>query len=83
MKAKVEKRIMLVLVIIISICLVLQYVVGVDNFSDPVMAKYWLEFILYPSCLATLILIWRLTLDKKIEGKQQREKNLEDLKRNN
>tara|TARA_R110001592_G_C13023975_1_gene737784 strand:+ start:588 stop:839 length:252 start_codon:yes stop_codon:yes gene_type:complete len=83
MKAKIEKRIMVVLVIIMSICLVLQYVVGVDNFSDPVMAKYWIEFILYPSILAVLILSWRLTLDKKIEGKHQREKKLEDLKRDN
>ncbi|KYG72483.1 hypothetical protein [Roseivirga echinicomitans] len=83
MKAKVEKRILVVLVIIISICLLLLYVVGVDNFSDPVMAKYWLEFVLYPSCLAVLILIWRLTLDKKIEGKDQREENFKNLKRDN
>jgi len=83
MKARVEKRIMVFLLIIISICLVLQHVVGVDNFSDPVMVKYWLEFVLYPSCLAALILLWRLTLDKKIDGKHQREKNIEDLKRDN
>ncbi|WP_323757829.1 hypothetical protein [Roseivirga sp.] len=78
-----EKRIVAVLVIIISVCLVLQYVVGVHNFSDPVMAKYWIEIILYPTGLAILILVWRLTLDKKIEGKDQREKKNEDLKRDN
>ncbi|KYG79561.1 hypothetical protein EV198_3052 [Roseivirga ehrenbergii] len=81
MKPKVEKRIMVVLVIVTSICLVLQYVVGVDSFSDPVMAKYWIEIVLYPSVLAVLILVWRQTLDKKIEGKEQRKKRHEDLKR--
>lgn len=83
MNAKIERRILVVLVMVIGLCLVLQYVVGVDSFSDPVMAKYWLEFILYPSCLAGLILVWRLTLDKKIKGKDQRKNDFEDLKRGN
>ncbi|MGW8121394.1 hypothetical protein ACV07N_01945 [Roseivirga echinicomitans] len=81
MKAQIEKWILLVLIVVISVCLLLQHVVGVENFSDPVMTKYWIELVLYPSCLAVLILIWRLTLDKKIDGKQQREEKQNDLHR--
>jgi hypothetical protein len=80
MNAKVERSILMVLVVVIGACLFLQYAIGVDNFSEPVMAKYVIEIVLYPSCLASLILIWRQTLDKKISSKKEREKRFQEAK---
>lgn len=80
MSAKVEKRILAVLVVIVSVCLVLQHIIGVDNFSDPVLAKYWIEILLYPSGLVVLILIWRQTLDRKIRSKKERESDFQKMK---
>jgi uncharacterized membrane protein len=82
MSPKIEKRILGILVILIGVCLLLQYIIGVENFSDPVMAKYYIELVLYPSILASLILGWRQTLDKKIQSKKEREKRFEDAKDN-
>jgi hypothetical protein len=82
MSPKIEKRILGILVILIGVCLLLQYIIGVDNFSDPVMAKYLIETVLYPSGLVALILVWRQSLDKKIQSKKEREKRFEDAKDN-
>jgi len=73
-----EKRILGLLVVVIAACLSLQYLVGLENFNDPVMAKYLIETVLYPSGLVVLILVWRQTLDKKIQSKKEREKRFED-----
>ena len=80
MSQKTEKKILAVLVLIMGSCLVLQYIVGVDNFSDPVSAKYWLEMLLYPSVLVSLVLVWRQTLDKKIRSKKEREEDFQNMK---
>jgi len=56
----------------------MQYVIGLDNFEDPVLAKYWIEILLYPSGLVVLVLIWRQTLDKKIRTKTEREEDFQD-----
>jgi|UniRef100_UPI004047FD9C hypothetical protein len=82
MSLKRERIILGVLVVIIAVCLMLQYFVGTENFSDPVMAKYYIELVLYPSALASLILAWRQTLDKKIQSKKERERRFEDAKDN-
>jgi hypothetical protein len=42
------------------------------------MAKYLIEIVLYPAGLVVLILIWRQTLDKKIQNKNEREKRFKD-----
>lgn len=82
MSQKLEKRILGILVLVMGICLFLQYIIGVDNFSDPVMAKYIIEIILYPIGLVILILVWRQTLDKKISSKRQREEQFKKAKDN-
>jgi uncharacterized membrane protein len=82
MNSKLEKVLLLVVTIVILLCLFLQYIIGVDNFSDPVMAKYVIEVVLYPCGLVALILVWRQTLDKKISSKKEREKRFKEAKDN-
>lgn len=78
MNFKTEKRILAILVVVMGACLFMQYVIGLDNFEDPVLAKYWIEILLYPSGLVVLVLIWRQTLDKKIRTKTEREEDFQD-----
>lgn len=81
MKQKTQGVLLAILVVVISVCLVLNYLIGPEQLGDPVMVKYLIEVVLYPSALLAIILTWKLTLDKKIRSKQQRKADLDQIEK--
>lgn len=79
MSTKNQKIGFVVLLVIISVCLVLKYMVGSENFEDPIMAEYLVEVVLYPAVIAEIVLLWKLTLDNKIRSKEERNSDVNNM----
>lgn len=69
-----NERILFLLALIISlVALILIYLVGLEIFAQPEQAEYVIRTLLYLFGLVTIRGVWKLTLDKKIRSKEERQ----------
>ncbi len=73
MNYRLEKTIGIIAVVGCTLGLVILYIVGPDNFSDPVSVEYIAKVVLYPSGLLAIRFAWKSLLDNKIRSKSERE----------
>lgn len=69
-----NERILFLFALVISlIALVLIYIVGLEIFAQPEQAEYVIRTLLYLFGLVSIRGVWKLTLDKKIKSKEERQ----------
>lgn len=69
-----NERILFRFALIISlVALIFIYIVGLEIFNQPEQAEYVIRTLLYLFGLVTIRGVWKLTLDKKIRSKEERQ----------
>ncbi|MBO6497326.1 MAG: hypothetical protein JJ978_17305 [Roseivirga sp.] len=70
MSDRLEKILLIIASICLSISLLLVYAIGLQWLSNPDLAQYITEAVMYISGLVVLRGIWKQTLDKKISSRK-------------
>lgn len=73
MSERLEKILLILATICLSVSVLIVYAIGFQWLSNPDLAQYITEAVMYISGLVCLRGIWKQTLDKKISSKKRKD----------